>query len=544
MPFHFNYEQKYPYTDFDKINLDWILELATQLKEAAENGDFDGAPGEPGTATNGIIFLDNTNTFADIGGAISDGMLPVYKTFYNSTVPILYYCYEYYSSYATFIGFHGNKRFLLTWHVDNTKSLANTEWATIASPDFTGNPTVPTPAVTDSSTRIANTAFVQTAVSTAVQAAIEQLVIAPFSESFKQALLQMAQKVAYIDGNGQTYYQALYDALYPPINVDNIVAVWSPPVGYVVYTTTPVDTLKSYLTVTATYDDQTTAVLNSDEYILSGTLTAGTSVITVSYANATTTFNVTVVQNELDFITAVFTQGTAVIYDDFALSDLVQYLVVTATYTNLNTVYVDYPDYVLSGILTEGTSTITVSYGGKTTTFSVVVSSPLYSFDDMTATGTYQSYTISSGNHFRVSGIRRNYESDWQFDVGSSPGSTTDRNNWNTPMFSITNGANLELRLKNVSITSNKTGYFNFLVNRYEAVDGSNLAVGFRQASGNGVSYTNGTTTYDLLTANAVSPISGTAHYFGFYIYNSSSTSQDYVAEFDVELYVDGVRYV
>ena len=49
MPFHFNYEQKYPYTEFEKINLDWVLELATQLKDAAENGDFDGPPGPPGS---------------------------------------------------------------------------------------------------------------------------------------------------------------------------------------------------------------------------------------------------------------------------------------------------------------------------------------------------------------------------------------------------------------------------------------------------------------------------------------------------------------
>lgn len=38
---------------------------------------------------------------------------------------------------------------------------------------------------------------------------------AQLSEALKQALLGIAEKVAYTDENGQEYYQALYDALYP-----------------------------------------------------------------------------------------------------------------------------------------------------------------------------------------------------------------------------------------------------------------------------------------------------------------------------------------
>lgn len=63
---------------------------------------------------------------------------------------------------------------------------------------------------------------------------------------------------------------------------------------------TPLDDLKQYLTVTVIYDNMTAEVLASSAYTLSGTLTAGTSVVTVSYtapqrtAPVTTTFNVTV----------------------------------------------------------------------------------------------------------------------------------------------------------------------------------------------------------------------------------------------------------
>ena len=372
MPFHFDYEETFPNTDFNKINLDWILQLATQLKETAESGGFDGAPGEPGTATNGIAFITTADTFADIQAAITNGELPVLM-YYNMGTPIFMYCFDYGNSFVKFGGLSNTQQLQLTWYSNETKSLTTRTLASTQSPNFVGNPTVPTQEPTNSTTRIANTAFVQNAVSVAIQNAIEQLVIAPFSESFKQALLQVARKVVYIDNDGQIYYDALYNALYPPINVDSITAVWNPPQDYVVYTTTPIDTLKAYLTVTATYDDQTTAVLDDDDYVLSGTLTAGTSVITVTYASATTTFNVTVVANVVESITATFNQGGSVIYETDSLSALVPYLTVTATYTNLNTVYVDYPDYSLSGTLTEGTSTITVSYSGKTDTFSVNV---------------------------------------------------------------------------------------------------------------------------------------------------------------------------
>lgn len=70
-------------------------------------------------------------------------------------------------------------------------------------------------------------------------------------------------------------------------------------------------------------------------------------------------------------ISAVFEQGSAVIYDTDDLDTLKQYLTVTANYSDSTTEVVT--AYTLSGTLTEGTSTITVTYGGKTDTFNVTV---------------------------------------------------------------------------------------------------------------------------------------------------------------------------
>lgn len=110
----------------------------------------------------------------------------------------------------------------------------------------------------------------------------------------KAALLQIAQKVAYIDDDGQTYYDALENALYPPADLVSISAVYAQ--SGTVYDTDTLDSLKSDLVVTAHMSDSTTQTITG--YTLSGTLAEGTSTITVSYGGKTTTFTVTVTHYE------------------------------------------------------------------------------------------------------------------------------------------------------------------------------------------------------------------------------------------------------
>lgn len=110
------------------------------------------------------------------------------------------------------------------------------------------------------------------------------------SEEAKQALLACFAKVAWIDENGQDYYDALEDALYPPANLVSISAVYTQ--SETVYDTNSLDRLKSDLVVTAHYSDSTSSVVTG--YALSGTLAKGTSIITVTYGGKTTTFTVDV----------------------------------------------------------------------------------------------------------------------------------------------------------------------------------------------------------------------------------------------------------
>lgn len=113
------------------------------------------------------------------------------------------------------------------------------------------------------------------------------------TEEVKQALLDCFENVAWINDDGQTYYDALYAALYPPVDVLSISAVFTQG-SAVIYDTDDLDTLKQYLVVTATMTDSTTQTVTN--YTLSGALTVGTSTITVSYGGKTTTFTVTVTE--------------------------------------------------------------------------------------------------------------------------------------------------------------------------------------------------------------------------------------------------------
>lgn len=72
-------------------------------------------------------------------------------------------------------------------------------------------------------------------------------------------------------------------------------------------------------------------------------------------------------------ITAEFTQGNKTIFEDQGLEVLKKTLTVTAVYKDGTTMTVD--EYTLSGEMTAGVSTITVSYEGKSATFDVNVTS-------------------------------------------------------------------------------------------------------------------------------------------------------------------------
>lgn len=114
------------------------------------------------------------------------------------------------------------------------------------------------------------------------------------TQSVKVALLACFEHCAWIDDDGQDYYDALETALYES-DYPMITATFNPG-SAVIYTDDTLNSLKQYITVTyySAYGATGVTVAAAD-YTLSGTLTEGQNVIRVSYNDLSTTFVVTAI---------------------------------------------------------------------------------------------------------------------------------------------------------------------------------------------------------------------------------------------------------
>ncbi len=155
------------------------------------------------------------------------------------------------------------------------------------------------------------------------------------------------------------------------------------------------DTLNtSGLTLTASYNDGSTETVSSGFTCSPTTLsTAGTQTITVSYGGKTTTFTVTVTAVTLSSI-SVATKPTKTSYyvgDTLNTSGLT----LKATYNNGTSKTIS-SGFTCSptSLSTAGTQTITVSYGGKSTTFTVTVNTVTLSSISIASNPTKTSYAV------------------------------------------------------------------------------------------------------------------------------------------------------
>lgn len=357
----------------------------------------------------------------------------------------------------------------------------------------------------------------------------------------KQALLQLASKVAYIDDDGQDYYDDLYDALYP--NAQSVTCVYTQ--TGTVYTTDTLDSLKDDLVVTAHYSDSTTKVLKPSDYTLTGTLTAGASTITVHYGDLTTTFTVTVTERTLSSISAVYTQSGTV-YNTDSLDSLKSDLVVTAIYNDSSTETVSSSDYTLSGTLASGTSTITVSYEEKTTTFTVAVTATLYPLESgsYTFATSKETITVSNGNHLKVeypstysgTGNITNI-TDLSKNGANSASNTAAVNNLTNTLFEIPSGASVVFSIENITKS------------REEVVDDSTsstqFAIGSRRtgtstsAFSNTIGYIN-----DGTNRLSINEIVDSAINLSCLMLYTQRLHKPLTVEFDLSLIVNGVKWI
>lgn len=117
-------------------------------------------------------------------------------------------------------------------------------------------------------------------------------------DSFMTAMLTLADNVAYDDDtSGDSIYSdietaknAVHSAMYPPANLKRIDVTYTPVAT--IYVGDSLDKLRDDLVVTAVYDNGSSTAVS--DYVLSGTLTEGTSAVTATWGGKSATFNVTV----------------------------------------------------------------------------------------------------------------------------------------------------------------------------------------------------------------------------------------------------------
>ena len=186
----------------------------------------------------------------------------------------------------------------------------------------------------------------------------------------KNLILQLFNKAAYAEDDAGTAYTALSN-------------LWTGSYHSVTWEGEGYTKGNSDVAVEDGESFTSTITANNGKTIESVTVTMGGETMQGAYSGGTITIPnvtgdivITVVTEQMTVssISAVYTQSGTV-YNTDTLDSLKADLVVTGTFPDSSTAVIDAADYTLSGTLLVGTSTITVSYGGKTTSFNVTVTS-------------------------------------------------------------------------------------------------------------------------------------------------------------------------
>ena len=351
------------------------------------------------------------------------------------------------------------------------------------------------------------------------------------SSTEKQLILTLFSKAAYAEDDASTAYDALEN-------------LWTTTTRTITYnlshvsssnSTASIENGQSYtttLTASANYTLNTVTVLMGGVNVTSQVYSSGT--ITIPSVTGNIVITATAVA-AVSSISAVYTQSGTV-YDTDSLDSLKSDLVVTATFMDSSTGVIDAADYTLSGTLAEGTSVVTVSYGGKTATFTVIVTGYI-KFESVTDTQVLDRYnnasypvlfTISNGNHVKIVNEEKSvYSNNYYLKVNISSLATNGQNaaNVSDTIFTIPDGASVSLVLDNITGSS---GYTSKIVLLYTS--------GGTNASGELATGTSGsikTLTWTQSGDKAITCVG----------MNFTSTKAETV-EFDVLLYVNDERWI
>ena len=176
----------------------------------------------------------------------------------------------------------------------------------------------------------------------------------------------------------------------------------------------------SGLKVTAKYNNDTSGDVTSSVTLSSPDMsTPGTKPVTVTYAGQSTSFSITVTQLEVTGLTIINYPSKVSYYtgDTFSISGIK----VRAVYNNSTTADVTSSlTYTAPNMNTSGTKKVTVSYGGKSTSFDITVTDPVVT--GITVTTKPTKLTYFTGETFSSAGLKvtATYENNTTKDVTSS----------------------------------------------------------------------------------------------------------------------------
>lgn len=208
------------------------------------------------------------------------------------------------------------------------------------------------------------------------------------SQTEKNLILTLFSKAAYAESDAETAY-------------DQLEALWASSTKTITYNLSHVSSSNTTASIESGQSYTTTLTASTNYTLNSVTVTmGGVDITSTVYSSGTVsipsvTGNIVITATAVlaaQSITATYTQSGTV-YDTDTLDSLKADLVVTANYSGGTSETVPASDYTLSGTLTEGTSVITVSYSGLTTTFNVTVSGQPISDETKWTDGVAYTYT-------------------------------------------------------------------------------------------------------------------------------------------------------
>lgn len=188
------------------------------------------------------------------------------------------------------------------------------------------------------------------------------------TQTEKDLILMLFSKAAYAESDAESAYDALE-------------SLWTTTTRPITYNLSHVSSSNTTASVESGQNYTTTLTASTDYTLNTVTVTmGGVDITSTAYSSGTVsipsvTGNIVITATAVlaaQSITATYTQSGTV-YDTDSLDSLKADLVVTANYSGGTSETVPASNYTLSGTLEEGTSTITVTYGNLTDSFTVTV---------------------------------------------------------------------------------------------------------------------------------------------------------------------------